>query len=212
MRLFRLPTLSWELPEERDLMPVVAPAGSDPFAGWAEALVVIAPVVPPAAESDDGGVVLVDLVGEVEAHAKASGTVALTPVATASLTALRTSYTSGAAGAYNVTINFTGTWTSALQDVFVAAANRISAVIVGDLPNVSIHPAKAAAGKRPAERWGQLVFLAILVRAAFLRLAMRPRAILRGSSSISFGSQSSRYSETSAWSGCLGSARASSML
>jgi hypothetical protein len=51
---------------------------------------------------------------------------------------LRTSYTRGAAGAYNVTINFTGSWTSALQDVFVAAANRISAVIVGDVPNVKV--------------------------------------------------------------------------
>jgi hypothetical protein len=57
-----------------------------------------------------------------------------------------------------------------------------------------------------------LAFLAILVRAAFRRLAMRLRAILSGSSSISFGSQPSRYSATSPWSGCPGSARASSML
>ena len=137
MRLFRLPNLPWDLPEELDRIAVVAPAGSDPFAAWVAPLAV-ASVVPQAAQEDDGGVVLVDLVGEVEAHAKASGTVAVTPVATPSLTALRTSYTSGAAGAYNVTINFTGSWTSALQDVFVAAANRISAVIVGDLPNVKV--------------------------------------------------------------------------
>ncbi len=144
MRLFRLPALPWDLPEERDLMPVVVPAGSDPFAGWAEPQVVLTQavvtqeVVPQAAQEDDGGVMLVDLVGDVEAHAKASGTVVVASAATASLTALRASYTSGAAGAYNVTINFTGTWTSALQDVFVAAANRISAVIVGDVPNVKV--------------------------------------------------------------------------
>lgn len=134
MRLFRLPTLPWDLPEERDLMAVVAPAGSDPFVGWVEPQA----VAPPAAQEDDGGVVLVDLVGDMEAHAKASSTVAVAPMATTSLGALRTSYTSGAAGAYNVTINFTGSWTAAQQDVFVAAANRISAVIVGDVPNVRV--------------------------------------------------------------------------
>lgn len=48
------------------------------------------------------------------------------------------SYTSGAAGAYNVTILFKGTWTVALQDVFKASADRISAIIVGDVPNVRV--------------------------------------------------------------------------
>ena len=51
---------------------------------------------------------------------------------------LLTSYTSGTAGAYNITIAFTGTWTSALQSVFVAAANRISTIIVADVPDVTV--------------------------------------------------------------------------
>ena len=95
-----------------------------------------APAPEPSAEPDEG-VVLVDLVGEVEAHAKVTGTAVLS-AAVASTAALRTSYTSGAAGAYNITVNFSGSWTASLQDVFVAAANRISAVIVGDVPNVRV--------------------------------------------------------------------------
>src|SRR5689334_20084475 len=47
-------------------------------------------------------------------------------------------YTSGAAGAFNITIQFNGTWTQELHDVFVTAADRLSAIVTGDLPNVSV--------------------------------------------------------------------------
>ena len=54
-----------------------------------------------------------------------------------------TTYTSGAVGKYNVTVNFqgvsghiTGGWTPAMQGTIVAAAERISKLIVGDLPPV----------------------------------------------------------------------------
>jgi hypothetical protein len=48
-------------------------------------------------------------------------------------------YTSGAAGAYNITIEFKGTgWTQVHHDIFVAAADRLSNFIIGDLPNVSV--------------------------------------------------------------------------
>jgi Leishmanolysin len=56
---------------------------------------------------------------------------------------LMTTYTSGAVGKYNVTVNFqgvsghiTGGWTPAMQGTIVAAAERISKLIVGDLPPV----------------------------------------------------------------------------
>lgn len=51
---------------------------------------------------------------------------------------LLTSYTSGATGAYNITINFKGTWTTSTQNIFVAAAERISAIIVGDIADVRV--------------------------------------------------------------------------
>ena len=50
-----------------------------------------------------------------------------------------TSYTSGASGAYNITINFNGTWTSSLQGVFKAAADRLSDLIIGDVPDVRVN-------------------------------------------------------------------------
>ena len=78
-------------------------------------------------------------------------------------------------------------------------------------PIERIHPARTVGDIEHDVTLDQL-FLAILVRAALRRLAMRPRAILSGSSSISFGSQPSRYSATSAWSGCSASARAPSIL
>jgi hypothetical protein len=62
---------------------------------------------------------------------------------------LMTTYTSGAVGKYNVTVNFegvssqsTGGWTSALQGTFVGAAERISKLIVGDVPPVVINGRK----------------------------------------------------------------------
>ena len=50
-------------------------------------------------------------------------------------------YTAGPADAsagYNITIQFNGTWTQALHDVFVNAANQLASIIAGDLPNVSV--------------------------------------------------------------------------
>ena len=53
-------------------------------------------------------------------------------------------YTSGSAdgSGYNITIDFKGTWTQAYYDVFVAAANQLTALIIGDLPNVTVRGAK----------------------------------------------------------------------
>ena len=51
-------------------------------------------------------------------------------------------YTSGAAdgtAGYDITIEFTGTsWTQAHYEVFVDAADRLTNLILGDLPNVSV--------------------------------------------------------------------------
>ena len=50
-------------------------------------------------------------------------------------------YTAGPADAsagYNITIQFNGTWTQELHDVFVNAANQLTSIIAGDLPNVSV--------------------------------------------------------------------------
>lgn len=62
---------------------------------------------------------------------------------------LMTTYTSGAIGKYNVTVNFegvtsqsTGGWTPALQGTFVGAAERISKLIVGDVPPVVMNGRK----------------------------------------------------------------------
>jgi hypothetical protein len=48
-------------------------------------------------------------------------------------------YTAGDPGAYNITIQFQGTsWTQALHDVFVSAADRLVDLITGDVPDVSV--------------------------------------------------------------------------
>jgi len=55
-------------------------------------------------------------------------------------------YTAGpanAAAGYNITIEFKGTsWTQALHDVFVSAADRLAALVIGELPNVTIYGGK----------------------------------------------------------------------
>jgi hypothetical protein len=53
-------------------------------------------------------------------------------------------YTSGSAdgSGYNITIEFKGTWTQDYYNVFVAAANQLTALIIGDLPNVTVRGAK----------------------------------------------------------------------
>lgn len=48
-------------------------------------------------------------------------------------------YTTAIAGsAYNITIQFKGTWTQDLHDVFVNAADRLASLIVGDVPDVNV--------------------------------------------------------------------------
>ena len=47
-------------------------------------------------------------------------------------------YTSGAAGGYNITIQFVGSWTQELVDIFISSANLLSALITQDIPNVSV--------------------------------------------------------------------------
>jgi len=42
------------------------------------------------------------------------------------------------ASAYNITIEFKGTWTQDLHDVFVHAADRLANLITGDIPNVKV--------------------------------------------------------------------------
>ena len=48
-----------------------------------------------------------------------------------------TSYTSGGAAAlsYNITVDFAGSWTVALQDAFVTATEYLSSVILADIPD-----------------------------------------------------------------------------
>jgi len=48
-------------------------------------------------------------------------------------------YTTAVAGsAYNITIQFKGAFTQAAHDIFVASANRLASLVVGDVPNVSV--------------------------------------------------------------------------
>ena len=51
---------------------------------------------------------------------------------------LLSSYTSGgnASTSFNIEIEFSGTWTAALQDAFIEAADYISGIILGDITNV----------------------------------------------------------------------------
>ncbi len=51
-------------------------------------------------------------------------------------------YTSGAAGGYNITIEFKGSWTQEYYNIFKASADLLSKIIVGDLPNVTVYGAK----------------------------------------------------------------------
>jgi hypothetical protein len=50
-------------------------------------------------------------------------------------------YTAGPANAadgFNITIEFKGTWTTELHDVFVHAADRLAGLITGEIPNVTV--------------------------------------------------------------------------
>lgn len=54
-------------------------------------------------------------------------------------------YTSGPATAsagYNITIEFKGSWTQDLYNIFVSAADRLTALIVGEIPDVTVYGGK----------------------------------------------------------------------
>jgi hypothetical protein len=54
-------------------------------------------------------------------------------------------YTSGPATAsagFNITIEFKGTWTQDLYNIFVGAADRLTSLIIGELPDVTVYGAK----------------------------------------------------------------------
>ena len=54
-------------------------------------------------------------------------------------------YTSGPATAsagYNITIEFKGSWTPELYNIFVASADRLTSLIVGEIPNVTVYGLK----------------------------------------------------------------------
>lgn len=54
-------------------------------------------------------------------------------------------YTSGPATAsagYNITIEFKGSWTQDLYNIFVSAADRLTTLIIGELPNVTVYGGK----------------------------------------------------------------------
>ncbi|HEX5379333.1 MAG TPA: hypothetical protein VFW47_12200, partial [Phenylobacterium sp.] len=42
------------------------------------------------------------------------------------------------ASAYNITIEFKGTWSQSLHDVFTSAADRLANLITGDVPDVNV--------------------------------------------------------------------------
>jgi hypothetical protein len=54
-------------------------------------------------------------------------------------------YTSGpatAADGFNITIEFKGSWTPELYSIFVGAADRLTSLIIGELPNVTVYGGK----------------------------------------------------------------------
>lgn len=57
-------------------------------------------------------------------------------ISTSGSSSLLTSYTSP--GAYNVKLVFKGTWTTELQNIFIASADRISQTITADVPAVRV--------------------------------------------------------------------------
>ena len=54
-------------------------------------------------------------------------------------------YTSGpsiASAGYNITIEFKGSWTQELYNIFVNSADRLTDLIIGELPNVTVYGGK----------------------------------------------------------------------
>ena len=61
-------------------------------------------------------------------------------------------YTSGPANAssgFNITIEFKGSWTQDLYNIFVSAADKFTALIIGELPNVTVYGGKG--GPKPVD-------------------------------------------------------------
>ena len=61
-------------------------------------------------------------------------------------------YTSGpstASAGYNITIEFKGSWTQDLYNIFVEAADRLTSLIIGELPNVTVYGGKG--GPKPVD-------------------------------------------------------------
>ncbi len=111
------------------------------------------PVARPPMEGTEG-VVAPDLTGTIDGGGFSSLRSApfggVVPAAGTGTTGrLMRTYTSGAVGKYNITLNFdgvsslsTGGWTSAMQGIFVEVAERISKLIIGNLPPVVINGRK----------------------------------------------------------------------
>lgn len=128
-------------PDAPGVFRIVVPAESDPLAfiwtppAWAP-LVQPAAVQPAVVQPMLAEVIAVDLVHDVAAlpQARIWAGIAMPGGAPIGALAVRTTYVSGPAGGYNIELRFQGGWTVALQDVFIAAADRLSALIVGDVP------------------------------------------------------------------------------
>lgn len=138
----RTPLRLWNTQDDRDtpLLDTVAIPGSDPLQGyWLPILPqpAIAAPAPPAPAAELVQMALVDLTSELSSLGRAQPAAASLSIAESAL-ATRTAYTSGAPGAYNITLQFKGLWPIALQNVFIAAADRISTIILGDLPAVKV--------------------------------------------------------------------------
>jgi len=51
--------------------------------------------------------------------------------------------TAGTAGSvYNITIEFKGSWTTELYNIFVSSADRLADLIIGEIPNVTVYGSK----------------------------------------------------------------------
>ena len=123
-------------PDAPGTMRIGVPAEGDPF-GFIWTPPAAAPLAQPVAArpiADD--VIAVDRLHDVEAPAQARiwAGIALTGGAPIGALAVRSTYVSGPAGSYNIELRFQGGWTVAMQDIFIAAADRLSALIVGDVP------------------------------------------------------------------------------
>jgi len=143
------PPRRWRPDHDSDDTPLVAIPGTDPHdAPWYRMLPPApsapapshpAPPRAPTTEPDD--VITIDLTTPMD-HLGPALLAALAAPLPALLTidpiASRSTYTSGTAGEYNITLQFKGPWTVGLQNVFIVAAERLSATITGDLPNVRV--------------------------------------------------------------------------